>query len=79
MTDTNVRAGAELRKRASKMRASKTGSYVCPRTGKKVRRVSNSIWESAGGYVYAGGTYSLVTAAGEVFARMMRELSLKKR
>ncbi|MFH0927649.1 MAG: 50S ribosomal protein L37ae [Candidatus Micrarchaeota archaeon] len=73
MSDMNVRAGSELRKRASKIIHSKTARYVCPRTGKAVKRVSNSIWESTGGYIFAGGTYALTTPSGEVLERMLRE------
>ena len=77
MSMTNVRGGAELRKRAGAIRAAKCTKYACPRTGKKTRRLSNSIWESAGGYVYAGGAYALSTPSGEVFDRMLKEQKAK--
>ena len=79
MADAKVRGGSELRKRASRLKRSKTSKYTCPRTGKKVKRVSNSVWESSGGYVFAGGTYSLTTASGEIFERMLKEHKLKEK
>ena len=77
MANNKVRSGSELRKRASRLLRSKADKYTCPRTGKTVKRVSNSIWESSGGYVFAGGTYALTTPSGEVFERMLREHKLK--
>ncbi|MFA5108065.1 MAG: hypothetical protein WC492_00860 [Candidatus Micrarchaeia archaeon] len=77
MSRPNVRGGAELRKRAGTIRAAKCAKYPCPRTGKKTRRVSHSLWESAGGYVYAGGAYALSTPTGEVFDRMLKEQKAK--
>lgn len=79
MSKAHVRYGAELRKRAEKVVSAKRDSYACPTCGKKkVRRKSNSVWEckSCGG-VFAGGTYSLFTPAGEVSARLIAEV--KKR
>jgi ribosomal protein L37AE/L43A len=76
MAKDNVRGGSELRKRAARIIRSKTADYVCPRTGKKVKRISNSLWESTGGYVFAGGAYALSTPSGEVLERMLREHAL---
>ncbi|MFH1306245.1 MAG: 50S ribosomal protein L37ae [Candidatus Micrarchaeota archaeon] len=78
MAGKNVRSGAELRKRAAAVKASKTKKHICPRTGKKMKRISNSIWRSAGGYVYAGGAYAPATSSGEVFSRMVKEYKQKK-
>jgi ribosomal protein L37AE/L43A len=78
MVDMNVRSGSELRKRASKLHKSRTSKYICPKTGKKVKRVSNSLWESAGGYIYAGGAYALTTPSGDVLERMIKEYELKQ-
>ena len=41
---------------------------------KKVKRQGNSLWEcQACGAVFAGGTYSLSTPAGEVATRLIHE------
>jgi len=77
MSNSNVRFGSELRKRADKIKQSRTAKYLCPRTGKKVKRVSNAIWESTGGYVFAGGTYTLSTPSGDVLERMLKDYALK--
>lgn len=75
MSNKNVRYGAELRKRADKVDVVKSSLFPCPTCGKKkVKRKGNSLWEckSCGG-VFAGGTYSLSTPAGEVAARLIEE------
>ncbi|VVB99990.1 50S ribosomal protein L37Ae [uncultured archaeon] len=75
MSKQGVRYGAELRKRAEKVDTLRTSLFACPRCGKKkVRRKGNSIWEcKACGSVFAGGTYSLSTPAGEVATRQIDE------
>lgn len=75
MSKQGVRYGAELRKRAEKVDELRTSLFACPRCGKKkVRRKGNSIWEcKACGSVFAGGTYSLSTPAGEVATRQIDE------
>lgn len=78
MANTNVRSGSELRKRAAKVMRSRTAKYVCPKTGKKVKRVSNSVWESSGGHIYTGGAYAFTTPSGEVLERMLRDYELKR-
>ncbi|MEM2138336.1 MAG: hypothetical protein QW568_04575 [Candidatus Anstonellaceae archaeon] len=75
MSNRNVRYGAELRKRAGKVDKLRQSLFTCPSCGKKkVKRKGNSIWEckSCGG-VFAGGTYSLSTPAGESAIRMVEE------
>lgn len=79
MASKNVRTGSELRRRAAAVHASKVKKYVCPKTGKSVKRVSHCIWESSGGYRYAGGAYALSTPTGEVFSRMIKEYKAKKK
>lgn len=77
MANSNVRYGAELRKRAGAVDASKRTAYPCPKCAKiQVRRVSNAVWACRGcGAQYAGGTYALSTPAGEVVERMLRDYS----
>ncbi len=75
MSKTDVRYGAELRKRARAVDRSRTSAYECPKCSKKsVRRVSNAVWacRSCGGQ-FAGGTYSLSTPSGDVAARMVKD------
>ncbi len=73
MSNRNVRSGAELRKRAYKVDELRQSLFACPACGKKkVRRQGNSLFacKSCGG-VFAGGTYTLSTPAGEVAARLV--------
>jgi ribosomal protein L37AE/L43A len=78
MTDFNVRGGAEQRKIYAKIKKAKKSLYVCPKSGKKLKRISNSIWESYAGYIYAGGAYTFSTPNGEVFDRMLKEYKAKQ-
>lgn len=75
MSDKNVRGGAELRKRAEKVDKLSRSLFACPQCGKKkVRRSGNSLWQCKScGSIFAGGTYSLSTPAGEVSARLIEE------
>ena len=75
MSKRNVRFGAEIRKRAQKVDELRTSLFPCPKCGKKkVKRHGNSRWECKScGAVFAGGTYSLSTPAGEVAARLIDE------
>ncbi|MCX8196782.1 MAG: 50S ribosomal protein L37ae [Candidatus Micrarchaeota archaeon] len=75
MADKNVRYGAEIRKQAAKIDALKSSSFICPKCGKKkVKRKGNSLWACRScNAVFAGGTYSLSTPAGEVAMRLIEE------
>ncbi len=75
MSNRNVRYGAELRKRAGKIEALKSSKFSCPKCGKKnVRRNGNSRWECKScKAIFAGGTYSLSTPAGEAAVRLIDE------
>ena len=75
MSNSGVRYGAELRKRADKVDVLRRSLFTCLKCGKKkVKRQSNSLWEcKACNAVFAGGTYSLSTPAGEVTARLIEE------
>ena len=75
MSNSGVRSGAELRKRAGKVQKSKSSLFECPKCGKKkVKRTGNSVWacKSCGARI-AGGTYSLSTPSGEVALRLINE------
>ncbi len=75
MSKRNVRFGAEIRKRAEKVDISRRSLFPCPKCGKKkVKRRGNSLWECKScEAVFAGGTYSLSTPAGEVASRLVEE------
>lgn len=75
MSTSNVRFGAELRKRAQKVDEVRRSLFDCPSCGKKkVRRSGNSLWAcKACGGVFAGGTYSLSTPSGEVASRTIAD------
>ena len=75
MSNYGVRYGAELRKRANKVDTLRRSLFACAKCGKKkVKRQGNSLWEcQACGAVFAGGTYSLSTPAGEVATRLIQE------
>ena len=75
MSKSQVRYGAELRKRAEKVDSLRRSLFACPSCGKKkVKRHGNSRWTCKScGAAFAGGTYSLSTPAGEVASRLIEE------
>jgi len=75
MSKRNVRYGAELRKRADSVDESRRALFTCSACGKKkVKRSGNSLWSCKScGAVFAGGTYALSTASGDVTARLIEE------
>jgi len=75
MSGSNVRYGAELRKRAGKVDELRQSLFHCPRCRKrKVKRRGNALWECKScGAVFAGGAYALSTPTGEVAARNIEE------
>lgn len=75
MSNRNVRYGAELRKRAEKVQQVRRSLFACPRCGKKkVKRSAASLWKCKScGSTFAGGTYSLSTASGEMALRLIEE------
>ncbi|MCX8163337.1 MAG: hypothetical protein N3D10_02160 [Candidatus Micrarchaeota archaeon] len=77
MVDMLVRFGPSLRKLYLKVKKDKTSTYVCPKTGKKLKRVSFALWKSYAGILYAGGAYTPTTVAGETFDRMLKEYKEK--
>ncbi|MBM3229800.1 50S ribosomal protein L37ae [Candidatus Parvarchaeota archaeon] len=75
MADSNVRYGAEIRKRAQTVYRQKVATYDCPSCGKNaVKRQSYAKWQckSCGG-IFAGGAYSFTTPTGEVSRRLGAE------
>jgi large subunit ribosomal protein L37Ae len=76
MANASIRYGASIRKRYNKIRAEKRSLYLCDVCGKEsVRRKGTSIWECRHcGTVFAGGAYSMKTAAGSVAKRLIEEI-----
>lgn len=75
MAKSDVRYGAEIRKREYKVREQKGARYQCPKCSKAgIRRRGNSIWACRScGAVFAGGAYSLSTPTGTAANRMVSE------
>jgi large subunit ribosomal protein L37Ae len=76
MANASIRYGASIRKRYNKIKAEKRSSYLCDVCGKDaVRRKGTSIWECRHcGTIFAGGAYSMKTAAGSVAKRLIEEI-----
>ncbi len=78
MANSSIRYGASIRKRYMKIKKEKSSRYQCEMCGKEsVKRVSTGIWRCRHcGTTYAGGAYSMTTAAGNAAKRAIE--SLKK-
>ncbi|HIH49941.1 MAG: 50S ribosomal protein L37ae [Candidatus Micrarchaeaceae archaeon] len=76
MANASIRYGASIRKRADKIRHEKIARYNCEECGKSaVRRLGTGIWKCRHcGTVYAGGAYSMTTAAGSTAKRLIQGL-----
>lgn len=77
MANSSIRYGVSLRKRYETVRADKKKRYKCDMCGKEaVKRVGTGIWKCRHcGATYAGGAYSLKTATGDTFNRIINQLS----
>ncbi len=75
MVKSTVRGGARLRELVSKANRARSSKYVCPKCQKKrVKRISNSVWECRGcGVRIAGAAYSLSTEAGSQAKKLLAE------
>ncbi len=67
MANKSIRYGVSLRKREAAVIKQKNSSYKCDMCGKSaVRRINVGIWKcDYCGATYAGGAYTMKTAAGE--------------
>ncbi|MCL4404873.1 MAG: 50S ribosomal protein L37ae [Candidatus Marsarchaeota archaeon] len=76
MASPNIRYGARIRKRQKAVKADKIALYKCESCGKvAVKRISTSIWRCRHcGATYAGGAYTMTTAAGEVARRQVESI-----
>ncbi|MGI0141105.1 MAG: 50S ribosomal protein L37ae [Candidatus Micrarchaeales archaeon] len=79
MANASIRYGVSLRKRLRSVQKEKKGRYKCDVCGKEaVKRVSTGIWTCRScGATYAGGAYSMKTATGDTFNRVINQLSGK--
>jgi large subunit ribosomal protein L37Ae len=77
MANASIRYGVSLRKRYLAVVADKKMRYKCDVCGKKaVRRLSTGIWRCRHcNATYAGGAYSLKTATGDTFNRIINQLN----
>jgi large subunit ribosomal protein L37Ae len=76
MANASIRYGASIRKRYQKIKKEKTSRYVCEMCGKtSVKRISTGIWRCRHcATTYAGGAYSMTTAAGLTARRTIENL-----
>lgn len=76
MANASIRYGASTRKRANKIKHEKIARYNCEECGKSaVKRLGTGIWKCRHcGTVYAGGAYSMTTAAGSTAKRLIQNL-----
>lgn len=79
MANASIRYGASIRKRADKIRRDKRSLYMCDMCGKNgVKRIGTGIWKCKHcGTTYAGGAYSMKTAAGAAAKRAVEALQAK--
>jgi large subunit ribosomal protein L37Ae len=81
MANFSIRYGASIRKRYRAVKADKQATYKCDMCGRgAVKRINTSIWKCRHcGATYAGGAYTMTTAAGEVAKRLIEDLAKKRR
>ena len=75
MANASIRYGTSIRKRYRSIKAEKQASYKCEMCGRMtVKRIGTSIWKCRHcGATYAGGAYTMTTAAGEVARRLIED------
>lgn len=76
MASPNIRYGARIRKRQKSVKKDKIAKYKCEECGVvAVKRISTSIWKCRHcGATFAGGAYTMTTAAGEVAKRQIEAM-----
>jgi len=79
MANASIRYGASIRKRYSKIKGEKTSKYLCEMCGRiAVKRIGTGIWKCRHcNTTYAGGAYSMTTAAGVNARRIIDGLQKK--
>ncbi len=80
MANASIRYGASIRKRYAAVKAEKRSLYKCEMCGRdSVKRLGSSIWKCRHcGATYAGGAYTMTTAAGEVARRLIEDFAKKR-
>ncbi len=80
MANFSIRYGASIRKRYKAVRADKSAHYKCEMCGRlSVKRTGTSIWKCKHcNTIYAGGAYTMTTAAGEVARRLVQDYAKKQ-
>lgn len=75
MANSSIRYGVSLRKRYESILAEKKKRYKCDVCGKEaVKRVGTGIWKCRHcGATFAGGAYTLKTATGDTFNRIINQ------
>lgn len=76
MANASIRYGARIRKRSREIKVKKIALYRCEGCGQlKVERIGTSIWRCKHcNATYAGGAYTMTTAAGNLSKRQMEDL-----
>jgi len=79
MSNSQVRYGAEIRKRAAGVDKSRVARYACPKCSKEsVKRNGNAKWECKScGAIFAGGAYALSTLTGEASKKAVANYAKK--
>ncbi|MCL4379032.1 MAG: 50S ribosomal protein L37ae [Candidatus Marsarchaeota archaeon] len=80
MANASIRYGARVRKRYAAVKQQKRALYRCEMCGRDaVKRIGTSIWRCRHcGATYAGGAYSMTTAAGEVARRLVSDYARRR-
>ena len=75
MANSSIRYGVSLRKRLRSVKVEKQARYKCDVCGKEsVKRVGTGVWTCRScGATYAGGAYSMKTATGDSFNRIINQ------
>lgn len=73
MANKSIRYGVTLRKKEAAVLKQKNAKYKCDMCGKQsVHRISVAIWKCEYcGATFAGGAYTMKTAAGETINRIL--------
>ena len=76
MANSSIRYGATLRKRQREVKAEKQALYTCDVCGRTaVRRIGTGIWQCRHcSTIYAGGAYTMKTAAGEAAKKLIESI-----
>ncbi len=79
MSKSQVRGGAEIRKRVKAINASKRAKYACPVCGKKkVKRKGFAVWNcNSCNATFSGGAYTATTPVGEAGSKIIEDLKKK--